>query len=86
MAESVQDVGHGLDDQGLISVCCCFYTGLGSSGLLLTVWHQVVCICDMQSDAKIAEHHTRISVLLQPPFKFWFLVGHYGHLLLAPNV
>jgi len=32
-----------------------------------------------------AEYRVNISVLVQPPFKFWFYAGHYGLLIPVPK-
>ena len=74
VAESLQEVGHGLVDQVLITVVASLLFGL--IWLLLTLWCQMLHICNMQCDAENAEQIS-ISAVLQPHFKFWSSADHY---------
>jgi hypothetical protein len=39
----------------------------------------------VQDDAQNAENHIILPALMQPTFKYWSYVYHYGHLIPAPS-
>jgi len=55
-------------------------------GIHLTLWYQMLHLCNAQCDALNTKCHINISALMQPPFKFWSFADYCRHLILALGV